>query len=61
VHVARAARIEPITTPGRVYASAQVAAMLAVVANNLQCEYVGNISLSKKYGNSAIYDLRRVG
>jgi class 3 adenylate cyclase len=40
-HVSRAARIEPITTPGCVYASEQVAAILKSDENDLECEYVG--------------------
>jgi class 3 adenylate cyclase/tetratricopeptide (TPR) repeat protein len=57
--VARAARIEPITTPGRVYASFQTSALLALFSTGIYCEYVGNISLPKKYGLSAVYELRR--
>jgi len=59
-HVNRAARIEPITNPGNVYASEQFAALLmAHKENALECEYVGIIVLPKKFGKYPIYHIKR--
>lgn len=59
-HVSRAARIEPITPEGEVYAS-QAFAALANYENapGLRCEYVGNMPLAKGYGHFATYSVRR--
>lgn len=73
-HVSRAARIEPISVPGHVYASQQFVAMLmsednaarhAAVsmgepyARRFVCEYLGTLSLAKKYGRQPVYHIRR--
>jgi class 3 adenylate cyclase len=59
-HVNRAARIEPITNPGNVYASEQFAALLmATPDHELECRYVGIIVLPKKFGNYPIYHVKR--
>ncbi len=59
-HVNRAARIEPITNPGNVYASEQFAALLKADKNNeLECKYVGIIVLPKKFGKYPIYHIKR--
>jgi class 3 adenylate cyclase len=59
-HVNRAARIEPITNPGNVYASEQFAALLmATQGHDLECRYVGIIVLPKKFGNYPIYHVKR--
>ena len=60
-HVARAARIEPITLPGQVYASENVAALLSVGHKGFDFEYVGEMDLPKKYGRFPIYLLLREG
>jgi class 3 adenylate cyclase/tetratricopeptide (TPR) repeat protein len=60
-HVARVARIEPITTPGCVFGTEQVAAILNASNSPLCCDYVGNISLAKRYGLYPIYQIRRTG
>ena len=60
-HVARAARIEPITLPGQVYASENVAALLSVGHKGFDFEYVGEMDLPKKYGSFPIYLLHREG
>ena len=60
-HVARAARIEPITLPGQVYASENVAALLSVGHKGFDFEYVGDVDLPKKYGSFPIYHLHREG
>lgn len=73
-HVNRAARIEPVTVPGCVYASEQFAALLTTeqtaakqeAASGNQppkrpfaCEYVGTLSLAKNFGPQAVYRIRR--
>jgi len=59
-HVNRAARIEPITSPGNVYASEQFASLLVSHRNNLlECIYVGVIVLPKKFGTYPIYLIKR--
>jgi class 3 adenylate cyclase len=59
-HVNQAARIEPITSPGNVYASEQFAALLAgEPREGLDCRYVGVIVLPKEFGSFPIYHLRR--
>ena len=60
-HVSRAARIEPITLPGQVYASENVAALLSVGHKGFDFEYVGEVDLPKKYGSFPIYHLHREG
>ena len=60
-HVSRAARIEPITPPGQVYASQSFAALAAVeVVRNLTCDYVGQTALAKSYGTFPTYHVRRI-
>jgi class 3 adenylate cyclase len=59
-HISRAARIEPITPQGQVYASEAFAAIS--FADRLQeftCEYVGQIGLAKDYGTYPTYHIRR--
>ena len=60
-HVTTAARIEPITNPGNVYASEQFAALLMAgnKNSNLDCNYVGIIVLPKEYGQYPIYHIKR--
>jgi len=59
-HVNRAARIEPITSPGNVYASEQFAAMVkAMGTDELVSRYVGIIVLPKKFGKYPIYHIKR--
>ncbi len=59
-HVNRAARIEPITNPGNVYASEQFAALLTAKKNSdLVCSYVGIIVLPKRFGKYPIYLVKR--
>lgn len=60
VHVSRAARIEPITPPGTVYASQAFAALAeAVGVEEFTCEYVGRTSMAKHYGDFPTYLVRR--
>jgi adenylate cyclase len=58
-HVNRAARIEPVTPPGQVWASQEFAALAALErAREFGCEYVGQIPLAKGYGVFPMYRLR---
>ena len=58
--VTRAARIEPVTPPGMVYASEAFAATLAATGqDDYALEYVGRLALAKGYGESRIYRLDR--
>jgi len=58
--VTRAARIEPVTPPGMVYASEAFAATLAATGrNDYVLEYIGRLALAKGYGESRIYRLDR--
>ena len=55
-----AARIEPITPPGVVYASEMLAATLAMSGpTEFVCEYVGELALAKSYGTSRIHRIDR--
>ncbi|HEY0404555.1 MAG TPA: TRAFs-binding domain-containing protein [Pyrinomonadaceae bacterium] len=59
-HVSRAARIEPVTPPGQVYASQEFAALAAADRiNEFKCEYVGQTPLAKSYGTFPTYHVRR--
>jgi class 3 adenylate cyclase len=58
-HVSRAARIEPITPPGQVYASEAFAALAAACgAKNFSCDYVGQTPMAKGYGTLPTYHVR---
>lgn len=59
-HVTRAARIEPVTPPGNVYASREFAALAAAAGiGEFTCEHVGRVSLAKMYGAAVLYHVRR--
>lgn len=59
-HVNQAARIEPITSPGNVYASEAFAALLLEDPRNpFDCRYVGVVVLPKDFGSYPIYHIRR--
>jgi class 3 adenylate cyclase/tetratricopeptide (TPR) repeat protein len=59
-HVSRAARIEPVTPPGQVYASQEFAALAAAERiGEFKCEYVGLTPLAKAYGTLPTYHVRR--
>ena len=67
-HVSRAARIEPITPPGHIYASQAFAALATAQAAMpdtasgpppFTCVYVGQVPLAKRYGTFAMYHVRR--
>jgi class 3 adenylate cyclase len=58
-HVSRAARIEPITPPGQVYASRAFAALArAHQVTGFSCEYVGRTTLPKGSGTLPMYVVR---
>ena len=61
-HVSRAARIEPVTAPGEIFASEEFAALAAAEgATGFACHFVGTMPLAKKYpGVFRIYRLRRL-
>jgi len=61
-HVSRAARIEPITPTGQVYASQAFAALAAAEeVKEFRCDYVGQTSLAKRYGTFPTYVVLRRG
>jgi class 3 adenylate cyclase/tetratricopeptide (TPR) repeat protein len=59
-NVSRAARIEPITPTGQVYASQAFAALAAAEGvKEFCCDYVGQTSMAKKYGTFPTYVVLR--
>lgn len=60
-HVSRAARIEPITPAGQVYASEAFAALAAARRTTaFTCDYVGRTPLAKGYGTLPTYHVRPI-
>jgi class 3 adenylate cyclase len=67
-HVVRAARIEPVTLPGHMYASLQFVSMLLREQRDelgdepeqwqFLAEYLGNVSLAKNFGSLPVYRIR---
>jgi len=61
-HVSRTARIEPITPPGKVYASQAFAALASSETDvGFQCDYVGLTPLPKDAGTFPTYHVHRNG
>jgi class 3 adenylate cyclase/tetratricopeptide (TPR) repeat protein len=59
-HVSYAARIEPITPPGKVYSSQAFAALTCCAGvKSFTCDYVGQIPFAKGYGTFPTYHVRR--
>jgi class 3 adenylate cyclase len=59
-HVSRAARIEPITPPGEVYASQAFASLARTEdVQSFVCAYVGQTPLAKGYGSYPTYVIHR--
>ena len=56
-HVIRAARLEPLTPPGHIYASESFAALCAANRVEADFEAAGSIILPKSYGQMRIYHL----
>ncbi len=60
-HVSRAARIEPITHEGEVFASEEFAALAASdQSKGFTCDLVGTTALAKSYGLFRVYSLERI-
>ncbi|MBF0284167.1 MAG: adenylate/guanylate cyclase domain-containing protein [Magnetococcales bacterium] len=72
-HVSRAARIEPVTVPGQIYASQQFVSLLTAEENRVRHEalttgepyapwyaidYLGIIALAKNYGSQPAYHIK---
>ena len=58
--VSHAARIEPVTPPGQVYASQAFAALAAAqCVTEFTCDYVGQTPLAKEHGTFPTYLVRR--
>ncbi len=59
-HVSHTARIEPITPPGKVYASQAFAAIASSEGvGDFTCDYVGQTPWAKGYGTFPTYHVRR--
>jgi class 3 adenylate cyclase len=59
-HVSRAARIEPVTPAGCVFATETMAAVLALHNSDaFECEYVGMTEAAKQYGRLRMFLLHR--
>jgi class 3 adenylate cyclase len=59
-HVNRAARLEPMTPPGHVYASEAFAALAAIEGiEEFRCDYVKELEWAKRYGTFPAYVIRR--
>jgi hypothetical protein len=60
-HTTIAARLEPVTAPGRVYVTEAMAAAIAIApAGHLHAEYVGNSPMAKGFGSTRMYALSRM-
>jgi len=72
-HINRAARLEPVTVPGHVYATQPLVALLTAEQSEARneaerlgepyrerfhCDYVGILPLAKGFGREAVYHLR---
>ena len=58
VHVSRAARVEPVTPPGKVYATWPFASQIAILKNApVRVDYVGDLPAAKSYGHLQMYVL----
>ncbi len=58
-HVTRAARVEPVTPPGMVYATQEFAALAAAYGvEEFVCEPVGRVTLAKKAGVTPLFSVR---
>jgi class 3 adenylate cyclase len=57
----RAARIEPVTPPGRIFATEAFACEVALLPRGapLACDYAGRIPTAKGFGSLPLYALRR--
>ena len=56
--VSRAARLESVTPPGKVYITEPMAAAIEMSCADMFCSrYVGRLSLPKNFGTERIYSL----
>ena len=61
-HVTHAARLEPVTQPGQVYATEAFAALAALEGvRSFNCNYVGQRKMAKNYGSAGVYRLVPAG
>jgi class 3 adenylate cyclase len=59
-HVTHAARLEPVTQPGQVYATEAFAALAALGdVDSFSCNYVGQRKMAKGYGAAGVYRLMK--
>ena len=66
-HVNRAARLEPVTVPGHIYATEQFVGLLRAeqmaagvsASQAVTCEYVGALALAKNFGVQVVYHLSK--
>ena len=59
-HVVRAARIEPVTRRGEIFATEEFAALSAAEeVTGFNCDFIGTTDLPKKYGSFRLYSLTR--
>jgi class 3 adenylate cyclase len=59
-NVSRAARVEPITPAGHVYATEEFTALAAAEnVKTLRCDYVGQTAMAKNHGTYGTYVVRR--
>jgi class 3 adenylate cyclase len=59
-HVVRAARIEPVTRRGEIFATEEFAALSAAEeVTGFNCDFIGTTELSKQYGSFRLYSLTR--
>lgn len=73
-HINRAARLEPVTIPGQIFATQQFVALLTVeeaarrhelgmtgedYVETVSCDYVGIVDLAKGFGRQSVYHIRR--
>ena len=59
-NVSRAARVEPITPAGHVYATQEFTALAAAEnVKTLRCDYVGQTAMAKNHGTYGTYVVRR--
>lgn len=59
----RAARIEPVTPPGRIFTTEAFACEVALLprGTGLTCDYAGRIPTAKGFGSLPLYAVRRAG
>ena len=60
--IIRAARIEPVTPPGEIYVTEQLASALFLAgAKDWRCDYVGIQPTAKGFGNFRMYSIKPHG